>query len=561
MPLFFLFYCLTACNNTTKSKLAQPPPIIIAKPETINEDAAYIIKKIVDDALLRKGKLNDSLQLQQLMLVNKVYAANGYQPIWGQQNKWNALADSLFQFITSSKYYGLFPNDYFFTSFQKIKDHSVVSDSLNKTNDNSLGLADVLLTDAYLNMAKHLKLGRLPKDSVTIRVDSLVSESFFLLNLQQAVNNQKIKTTLEQLEPSYPQYIAIKHLMHRFVDSATFEKRSYVFYPNKDSTTLVKQVVRRLAEEGLINKKTSIYDSMQIQAVLYKYQKRKGIKPSGLITEATVRSLNANEWEKFKRIAINLDRFKQLPDSLPSQYIWVNLPSFMMQLRDKDSIVFQSKVVVGKPVTRTPLLNSFITDMTAYPQWTIPNSIIAKEILPGLKNDPAYLARKGLMLLNTKDEPINAYEVNWEKYTHRIPYRVVQGSGDDNALGVIKFNFNNKYSVYLHDTNQRYFFKNSFRALSHGCVRIQDWQKLAYYLIERDGGEYPINDSTAFNRDTLDAWLLRKERHVIAIKNPLPIYIRYFTCEAKEGTLKFYDDIYDEDKRLTERYFAYKQIF
>src|SRR5437763_8908740 len=113
-------------------------------------------------------------------------------------------------------------------------------------------------------------------------------------------------------------------------------------------------------------------------------------------------------------------------------------------------------------------------------------SIIKKDILPGLKRDKGYIARQGFHLIDLNDNEIDPYTINWSKYRNSIPYRVVQGSGDDNALGVLKFNFPNKYAVYLHDTNQRYLFGKSSRALSHGCVRVQQWKSLADYIFRYD---------------------------------------------------------------------------
>jgi murein L,D-transpeptidase YcbB/YkuD len=132
---------------------------------------------------------------------------------------------------------------------------------------------------------------------------------------------------------------------------------------------------------------------------------------------------------------------------------------------------------------------------------------------------------------------------------------VIQGSGDDNALGILKFNFNNKYAVYLHDTNQRYLFAQAVRSLSHGCVRVQEWEKLAYNILEYD---YTDEKKLQAKEDSLSAWLVRKEKHSIGVRNRLPVYLRYISCEGVNGNVVFYDDIYGEDKQLQEKYFAGK---
>ena len=112
----------------------------------------------------------------------------------------------------------------------------------------------------------------------------------------------------------------------------------------------------------------------------------------------------------------------------------------------------------------------------------------------------------------------------------------------------MKFNFRNKYSVYLHDTNARWLFSKQSRALSHGCVRVQHWEDLARFLVR--------NDTIRYSVDTLDAWIARQEKHVVSGFKKVPLFIRYFTCEGVDGSVKFYDDIYAEDKMLTEKYFS-----
>jgi murein L,D-transpeptidase YcbB/YkuD len=245
-----------------------------------------------------------------------------------------------------------------------------------------------------------------------------------------------------------------------------------------------------------------------------------------------------------------MDRYKIL-EPLPSQYIWVNIPSFSMQVKDSDTVVLTSKVVVGKPNTRTPVLTSAVNYMVTYPRWHIPESIIKNEILPGLKKDPGYTHRKGYFLIDNDGNEIDPYSVKWSKYSKGIPYKVVQGSGDENALGVMKFNFENKYSVYLHDTNQRYLFSRSKRALSHGCVRVEAWKNLADFLVKNDS----IKTGKFLPSDSLNNWLARKEKHSIPVRAKVPLYIRYFSVEVKNNKLVFHDDVYGEDRKLSDRFF------
>jgi L,D-transpeptidase YcbB len=196
--------------------------------------------------------------------------------------------------------------------------------------------------------------------------------------------------------------------------------------------------------------------------------------------------------------------------------------------------------------------------MVIYPTWTVPNSIITKQYLPKLKKNPNYLNRLGLKLKNNKGQIIDASSINWDKYSKGIPYKVVQGSGDNNALGIMKFNFDNEYAVYLHDTNQRYLFKNSARALSHGCVRVQEWDKLAYFIARNDSMLVKTGDTLRYTVDSIKQWLTEKRYRRIDVTNHIPLFITYFSCEGKDSAIKFYEDIYGEDKMLREKYFSNK---
>ena len=335
-------------------------------------------------------------------------------------------------------------------------------------------------------------------------------------------------------------------------------KAEIVIIPDvADSLAFVKTLVKRLQEEGMLSWQLEQVDSSQLKEALIKLQKRRELAVDGKFGVQVVSFLNNTDAEKFKRIAINLDRYKVLPPKMPERYIWVNLPAYKLELWDDDTMRLESKVVVGKPNTRTPLLTSRISDMVTYPQWTIPNSIIMKEIVPALRRNPGYLAKKGYSLLTWEGEDVDPYSVDWTKYKKGIPYKVVQGSGDDNALGILKFNFPNKYSVYLHDTNQRYLFKNAKRALSHGCVRVQEWEKLTYYISALDSSNYE-SDPKRVVSDSIKVWLERKEKHIVRVKTRLPVYFRYFTAAGKNGKLFFFDDIYHEDKMAREAYFSTK---
>jgi murein L,D-transpeptidase YcbB/YkuD len=547
------FISLFSC----KSKHAATEKQIVATPEEMDTKVTENIKAVLQYALDNNGNINDSIRLAVPAIVDSFYHKNEYVNIWSKNEKWEPLADSLYNFIEGSETYGLFPSDYHYKDIREIRS-TLIKDSLAKTDANIWTIAELMLSDAFMQLSKHLKQGRLLPDSISLSANSKLMNDFFIKNLNNLIEEKSLTSLLTTLEPKHAAYNELKKGIKRFTDSMDRKRYSYVVYPNKDSLGFIKNLQKRLQEGEYLDASVKQADSQHIAYAVKNFQNRRGIKADGKVTASLVRSLNSTDAERFKRIAINIDRYKQLPDKLPQRYIWVNLPGFYLRVIDRDSVVFESKTIVGKPSTRTPALNSVITDMVTYPQWTIPNSIIKKEILPALKRDPGYLARKGFSLVDSEGETIDPYSVDWSKYSKGIPYKIVQGSGDDNALGILKFNFNNPYSVYLHDTNQRYLFKNSSRALSHGCVRVQDWEKLAFYIAANDSIYQTENNPPSYNIDSIKTWLANKERKRIMVKNRLPLYIRYFTCEGKNGKIIFYDDIYGEDKTLREKYFAGK---
>ena len=557
LSLFFVsLFCLCifeACNNS------KPPETVIAStPEELEVKASDIIQSSIAYAIENEGKIDDSIQLNSIKLVQLIYENYQFGTLWSNKEKWTPTGNSLLNFIGEAKLYGLFPEDYHFPVLDSIN-KKFQEDTLVKTARRDAVLwskTDLMLTDAFLHIIKDLRLGRLPQDSISQRSDSVLTDEFYMQQYQLLRQNGSLKELFHSLEPQHMGYRSLKEGIKKFLDSADY--KVYTNVPSRKDTANFKEALKkRLNEGGYIPNDSLAADSEQLTQAVKAFQQSKGITVDGKAGEGTIRMLNFSDRDKFVRIAITLDRYKMLPDTMPSRYIWVNLPGFYMQLIQDDTVLIMSKIVCGKAITRTPLLTSAISNLVTYPQWTIPESIIAKEILPGIKRDSNYLFKKGYSLIDSKGDEINPNTVDWSKYKKGIPYKVVQGSGDENALGILKFNFPNKYAVYLHDTNQRYLFERDMRSLSHGCVRVQQWEKLAYSIVRYDNKE-KFSESPSPVEDSLTTWLRRKEKHTIPVRNKLPVYIRYFTCEGMNGKLLFYDDIYAEDKYLHEKYFAGK---
>jgi murein L,D-transpeptidase YcbB/YkuD len=556
-PLFtgilLCLFVLMACNNKN-----QKGDNIANTPQKLQQKVTELIQKITEKAIATNGQLDDStITLSQPRLAKLLYEKKLFEPLWCQKEEWLPAGDSLFSFIESSQLFGLFPEDYHISQLKTIR-QKFIADSLSKGDRKDASLwshADIMLTDAFVQIVKDIKLGRLPQDSITLRKDSVLSDDFYEQQLYGLLQSGLAKT-IQSLEPQHWGYHLLKAGIKKFLDSADYKQFTVVPYPEKNTAKFNMALQKRLYEGDFIAYDSLSADSAQLAEAIKKFQKKKGIAIDGRAGEGTVRMLNVNDREKFIRVAISMDKYKMLPEKMPTKYIWVNVSANLLELIDNGLVKLTSKVICGKSKTRTPVLTSNITELITYPQWVPPPSIVSKEILPAVKKNPGYLVRKGFTIVDSKGNEVDPYSVDWSKYSKSIPYRVVQGSGDANALGIMKFVFSNKYSVYLHDTNQRYLFANSMRSLSHGCVRVQEWEKLANYILRNDSLNGSKNGYTRI--DSVKSWLQKKQKKNIAVRNKMPVYIRYITCEGRNGNIVFYDDVYAEDKLLREKYFAAK---
>lgn len=567
----FLISCASKSNRDT-GETAQ----------AIDDNSSLNMAGMLEAMMKNGGRFADSQQLFNPGIISQFYGGHNKSEVWSRKSVFTPLADSLHRFIAGSMRYGLFPEDYHFKVLEGIR-YKTSDSAREKVNKETLLVkADLLYTDAFFRLAEHLKKGRLSKDSITLNADTALAEKFYISHLNTALEQKSITAVLHQLEPAGKGYAALKKALPAFLDSMDTRHYTYVVFPSKDSMQSVRSIMRRLNEGGIISSAPSRPDSAFFASAISKYQKAKGIKPTGKMTADLAREMNTSDWYRFKRIAVTLDRYKTLPEKMPDTYIWVNLPGYYARVIEKDTLVMQTRVVVGRPANRTPVLNSEISNIVLYPTWSVPSSIATKEMLPIARRNPGYFAKRGFKVFDSKGRVVNPYSVNWSKYSGRsLPFRFRQNEGGGNALGVIKFNFENPYAVYLHDTNQRYLFERGSRALSHGCVRVQLWDSMARFIIARTRPYIPVyqtftrdsiteagdtlqltrtvvKDSTFLVADSLKSLMAKKRNMPVILPKRIPIYIRYFGCEGNGSKMQFYDDIYLEDKTMIDKFFAKK---
>ncbi|MCH9643778.1 MAG: L,D-transpeptidase family protein [Gammaproteobacteria bacterium] len=278
----------------------------------------------------------------------------------------------------------------------------------------------------------------------------------------------------------------------------------------------------------------------QLSLAVGRFQWRHGLKPDGVLGEKTLRALNVTPAQRLHQLEASMDRWAQFPEGEGSRYIRVNVANYRLAVVEEGRKVMDMRVVVGRPSRETPELYSKVETIVFNPKWNVPVSIARKDIIPKILNDPNYLEEHNIEVVTgwgKNAERIDPYTINWEAARRNgFPYRFTQRPGDNNALGRIKFLFDNEHDVYLHDTPNRELFDEVGRAFSSGCIRVAKPYRLVEYLIKN-------NDELGY--DKLNTMLSSREIKYIKIKNPVPIYITYITAWVdKSGKAHFREDIY-----------------
>ncbi|WP_400190959.1 L,D-transpeptidase family protein [Hymenobacter sp. B81] len=253
-------------------------------------------------------------------------------------------------------------------------------------------------------------------------------------------------------------------------------------------------------------------------------------------------------------VAINLERLRWEP-AADSVYAVVNVPDYSLQIVRGPRVVRRFRVIVGEALTPTPEVYSAIRFFETSPEWRVPRSIATGEILPQLRRNPAYLARNNFLLYDAKGSLVNPKGVNWKSVTvESFPYSIRQVACCDNALGNIVFRFPNPHDIFLHDTPTRALFNKSGRALSHGCIRLEKPLQLAVFLLRRDLADQPKRAQRNVER----MWdsVYGGYRQYFPLRYPMPIFIRYLTCEADGPELRRLPDVYGRDEALRAAFFG-----
>ena len=347
-----------------------------------------------------------------------------------------------------------------------------------------------------------------------------------------AVANDKLADWVRALPPPYTGYDGLKAGLdhYRQIEAAGGWKA----LPTGDivagatGANVVALRQRLAAEDAAVSLTATSYDDELAEAVK-RAQRRYGLPQSGALDKATRAMLDVPVRDRVHQIMANMERWRWLPDHLPAKRIQVNIATAVLTVYDGEQPVASMIAVTGKPGTETPMLSSTINSIVINPPWNVPSSIATRELWPKEKKSPGYLARNGFKVI-----PLPGGG-----------NRLQQQAGDSSALGRFKFDFDNKYSVYLHDTPAKAAFGRFDRLASHGCVRLSKPRALADLLLQ---------GSATWTPDAVDAALAKGDTVRAAIPQPVAVFLLYWTAFAgADGNVSFRGDPYGWDKSLAAK--------
>ncbi|WP_333819679.1 L,D-transpeptidase family protein [Ohtaekwangia sp.] len=580
IPLVLVFF--SCSKNITPVDTAKKQPVeqkttIAAVDSLTNPEQARAGNHIAFDTLIRPihsgipavWKKDAVLCAKVQKKVMDYYTNTGYKTRWLGDKGPGLFFDELKKLLAQADLMGLRPTDYSLAS---------IEDKFNDVYKTQPAIAaevvdlDVQLTEIFFLFATHLQDGRVRNvphngDALWIR-DPKPEKNVDVALLAGMREPEQLTGIVRTLQPAAEQYAKLQKALESY---RALEKLEADEMPVNlsvkgkikpdDHNAVIPYIRRKLSLTDLkvyampVDSTSGLFDSLlydaQLVSAVKLFQMRHGLEPDGIIGEKTLKFLGQSFHEKADILALNMERFRWLPDErYLGNYIMVNVPEYILRVQENEKETLAMRVIVGAPNKPTPIFRDEVSYIVFSPTWTVPTSIIREEIIPRLRKDSAYYAQKNYAFF--KDEvTIDPSSESWkDESINPYKYRIVQQPGPDNSLGLVKFGMPNTMNIYLHDTPNHRLFTKSFRALSHGCVRLDEPARFAEYLLRDQRGWGKENVAKAMNAGASSTIMLRKK---------YPVHIEYHTAWVDDkGVVNFREDIYGHDKKQLELLFPEK---
>jgi len=516
------------------------------------------VKSISEDI---KFNLDKHLKGKNGNIVKNIYNNMAFSPIWiGAKNRFKArtlitaLNDPMFNYKNKS-----FDQTSIKHLFYLIDNEQISSDALISI----YARLDLIMTNSLVRLARFIIEGDVDwklvqKKLRALKTDYDVSSKWEMSTksfndtsgLIAAIKNNKIKTYLLSLIPMKKRYTSLVHILKNYRVMDNFNKLpiSDDILKEGDSSYKIIGIKKRLRASGDYPQKASIdkYFDKTLKNSILSYQKRYLLKMTGVIDRQFLAYLNEPVSKNIRAIIVNLDKTKLYPKKFEDEYIEVNLPDFNLRYYHNQQMIKKLGLVVGRIDRPTPVFSSTLRYMVLNPTWTVPNNLIKRDLIHVFRENPLYLEENNIHVfqgnkeIKITSEMLDPYEKN-KKY---VPYRFVQFPGKTNALGRVKFIFPNKYSVYLHDTDNKSLLERRYKIYSSGCMRVEKPFSLVSILLNYTNKKYSneeIHNILETNRPT-----------TISFNKAIPVHILYFTVYEENGLAYFKNDIYLYDSIIRE---------
>jgi L,D-transpeptidase YcbB len=276
-----------------------------------------------------------------------------------------------------------------------------------------------------------------------------------------------------------------------------------------------------------------------VEAAVRKFQVRHGLGATGIVSTQTFAALNVPIEQRLRQLETNLIRLRTFSGNLGNRFVMVNIPAAAVETVENGIVATHHAAGVGKIDRQSPVMNAKAVEINFNPFWTVPASIIRKDLIPKMQADAGYLTDNHIRVYSKQGQEVTPEQINWNSLeATNFQFRQDTG-GDFNSLGFVRINIANPYGVYMHDTPAKGIFGDDFRFVSSGCVRVQNVRDYVAWLLK---------DTPGWGRDQIDEVIRSGQRLDVKLVQPVAVYWVYVTAWATpDGIVQFRDDIYQRD--------------
>ena len=459
--------------------------------------------------------------------VGAFYTQRAHAPAWVDHRRPTEKAAKVIALLNTARQHAFDPEDY---NAAELLEESQAVEKIDKESQerlDRLARFDARMTAALLRFGRDVAVGR-DKGDANWKPRRKAPD---MIAAVTAAADDPDKF-LDLVRPPHKEYAALQKALDDLIGQK--EKGGWVKVPSPRAENELRQ---RLTASGHLK------EGGDLQAAIKSFQELHALPATGAVDAKTLEALNVPLDWRIQQVAINLQRWRYMPDDLGEQHFLVNIPHYHLVARESGKPVMDIRVVVGKPGNNTPIFSEEMETVVFSPYWNIPDTIAESETAPAIARDPNYLARQGIEILRVSGsgtQTVNASDVDWGNTESLKGLAFRQRPGAGNALGHVKFMFPNRHNVYLHDTPSDSLFAKPSRAFSHGCVRVEEPEQLAKYVLK----DFPEWSEDAIGK----AMHSGVEKHV-RLKKKIPVHIVYFTAWVDDnGGLHFQPDIYGYDR-------------